>query len=699
MEHRTPAALAVAATTVRDIEELPEFDFAKYDSERRARLLAPLSINDKAVERLRPCTPAQNGMISQSLHSQGTLYVNHVVYEVPEGTTEDALRSAWRKVQVKHEALRMGFVETEEAQTPFAMVIYSYEEVDVPLHTDVRSEAAVGAEIVNTVHLLAWRITIDRSSSPLKMILSIHHALYDAESLQVLLGDLALALQEKDLGNTPGIDGILRSMLAGANTADSKAEQFWRNSLENSSPSPFPNLNSVITGASDLYAVQKTSKLSYAALESSCRSNGCTIQAAGQTAWGLLLSAYIGEAGVTFGTVFSGRSGPQHESIVFPSLATLPVFCNASNGVSDILKDMTDFNGTAQRYKNVPLSDLQRFANLPGQSLFDTVFVYQKTNSELADNFNWRLVKESAAVDYNVSLELGTTSTEVSLTLTVNRGVVPEEHANLLIDQYDHMLNQVLRQGPYPMSTSEQLYSATPARFSSLPSPVQLLHQFVEEGASRTPNRSALEFAWDLSDSPKSRKVWSYHDLDEKANQVAHMIQSNGAKSGDIIAVCMHKCPEASFAFVGILKAGCAFLALDPELPQARKEFILKDSGATVLIADEMSNVQTDDMTAAVISISDGNLDAFSRSSVDVGLIDPQATCYCLYTSGTTGTPKGCELTHENAVQAMMAFQKLFLGTLERAFTMASVRQLLVRCLGLGAILELERGHHACWCT
>jgi len=662
MEHRTPAALAAAATTVRDTEESPEFDFAKYDSERRARLLAPLSINDKAVERLRPCTPAQNGMISQSLHSQGTLYVNHVVYEIPEGTTEDALRSAWRKVQVKHDALRMGFVQTEEAQCPFAMVIYSDEESDVPLHTDVCSESSMAAGIVNSIHLSAWRITIDRASNPFKMILSIHHALYDAESLQVLLGDLALALQEKELGRNLGIDGILRSMLAGADSANSKAEQFWRKSLENSSPSPFPNLNPVITGASDLYAVKKTSNLSYTALESSCRSNGCTIQAAGQTAWALLLSAYTGEAGVTFGTVFSGRTGSQHESIVFPSLSTLPVFCNASNSILDTLKDMTDFNGTAQRHKNVPLSDLQRFANLPGQSLFDTVFVYQKTSSEIADNFTWQLVKESAAVDYSVSLELGTTSKEVSLTLTVNRGVVPEEHANLLIDQYDHMLMQVLQEGSSSIIAPEQLYSATPARFPSLPSPVQLLHQFVEEGASRTPNRPALEFAWELSDSPKSRKVWSYQDLNDRANQVAHMIQANGAKPGDIIAVCMHKCPEASFAFVGILKAGCAFLALDPELPQARKEFILKDSGATVLIADEMSNVQTDDMTTAVISISDGNLDAFSRSSVDVGLIDSQATCYCLYTSGTTGTPKGCELTHENAVQAMMAFQKLFSG-------------------------------------
>jgi amino acid adenylation domain-containing protein len=124
----------------------------------------------------------------------------------------------------------------------------------------------------------------------------------------------------------------------------------------------------------------------------------------------------------------------------------------------------------------------------------------------------------------------------------------------------------------------------------------------------------------------------------------------------------MNKCPEASFAFVGILKAGCAFLALDPDLPQARKEFILKDSGATVFIVDETNNVQGKDLSVAVINISDSDLDAFPKSPVNVGFIDPQATCYCLYTSGTTGTPKGCELTHENAVQAMMSFQKLFSG-------------------------------------
>lgn len=662
MEQRTPAALAAVATATNHTEDQPEIDLAKYDLEHRSGLLEPLGISETRLESLRPCTPSQNGMIAQSLQSHGALYVNHIVYDIPEGITEDELRCAWRKVQSKHQALRMGFVQTEEGQCPFAMMIYRNDEANIPFQSGSRSEAEISAAIVLKIHRPAWQVAVDLTSESRSMTLSIHHALYDAESLQALLRDLTLAVQAKDLGISPGIDGILRSMLAGAYHSGTQAEQFWRKSLENSSPSPFPNLNSVITNASDLYTVQKVSTLSYASLESLCKTKGCTIQAAGQAAWALLLSAYTGEAGVTFGTVFSSRTGSQHDSVVFPSLATVPVFCNTAKGFSETLKDMTDFNGAAQRYKNVPLTDLQRFANLPGQTLFDTVFVYQKSSGKTSYDFAWRMLNQSAAVDYNVSLELGSTSTEVSFALTANRGIIPEEHAWLLINQYDHLLDQVLSESTPSDSSLVELYSATPAKCPSLPSPVRLMHQFVEEGARNTPHRPALEFAWDLSNTPKSRKIWSYQKLDGRANQVAHMLQANGAKSGDIVAVCMQKCPEASFAFVGILKAGCAFLAMDPELPQARKEFILKDSGAILLLVDQTNDLQGDETPTKVMDLSEDSLDVFPTSPVHVATIDPQATCYCLYTSGTTGTPKGCELTHENAVQAMMAFQKLFAG-------------------------------------
>ena len=665
LEYRTPAAITAAAAVTPSVQDdaSTRIDLAKYDADHRSTLLKPLNISSSTLESLRPCTAAQCGMLSQSLQSHGALYVNHITYELPKDIGEDELRSAWRQVQRKHQALRMGFVQTEEARCPFAMIIYHQDAVDVPLQNGSLNETDVSACLVDNICLPVWLVNLDLTSQKRNMTLSIHHALYDAEGLQILFRDLSLALQHEPLGVSASIDGALRLMLVGADSVQAEAEQFWRKALEKSSVAPFPNLNPVVTAASDLYSVQKSSHLTYQALDRLCKRQGCTIQAAGQSAWALLLSSYLGEANVTFGTVFSGRTGSRDDNVVFPSLTTIPVSCNISEGTPALLNDMTNFNGSAQRYRHVPLSDIQRFANLPGQSLFDTVFVYQKSASGSSAGLPWELVNQSAAVDYNVSLELEAKSAgTISLTLTTNRGVVPEEHAQLLLNQYDHLLAQLLSGDSPSVQSPSTLYSATPAKHDSLPSPFQLLHQFVEQGAENWPDRQALEFVWTLDNTTKSRRTWSYRELNERANQVAHLILAKGTKPGSIVAVCMDKCPEASFAFIGILKAGCAFLALDPELPQARKQFILEDSSAGILFTDQVLETQEDDASTTVVTLGANVLDSFPTSPIDVGTIDSQATCYCLYTSGTTGTPKGCELTHENAVQAMMAFQKLFAG-------------------------------------
>ncbi len=122
--------------------------------------------------------------------------------------------------------------------------------------------------------------------------------------------------------------------------------------------------------------------------------------------------------------------------------------------------------------------------------------------------------------------------------------------------------------------------------------------------------------------------------------------------------------PEAYFAILGILKAGCCFLALVPAAPSSRKHFIIQDSRATVVLTGIARTGDFDTTSKIpVIVIDEQCLAQASPSPVDnSSLIPASAACYCLYTSGTTGAPKGCEITHENAVQAMLAFQELFSG-------------------------------------
>jgi len=249
--------------------------------------------------------------------------------------------------------------------------------------------------------------------------------------------------------------------------------------------------------------------------------------------------------------------------------------------------------------------------------------------------------------------------------ITFASSILPREQALLLLDQIKTLFSEFIFYAEDEIVTAIErtplLYSITPAKNVEISSEVTLLHQFVEYSVLKHPQKTALEFASALHEDKFVSQCWTYKELDAEGNKIANLLLKNGVKPGRLVAICFDKCPEASFAILGILKAGCAFVAVDPGSPSARKSFIIKDSGADVLLS--MRN-QSQDLECH-IEVPTVNLDDISEIIPTTKpalerIISPQDRSYCLYTSGTTGTPKGCELTHENAVQAMLSFQRLF---------------------------------------
>lgn len=237
----------------------------------------------------------------------------------------------------------------------------------------------------------------------------------------------------------------------------------------------------------------------------------------------------------------------------------------------------------------------------------------------------------------------------------------------ILLNQYNKLLEHTIFSidsgADDYISLGDQFLSVTPAKENKIPTTVSLLHQFVEESARKVPEKPAFEFAFGPNADNLQKKTWSYREFNEDGNRVARYLQDKGVTPGGIIAICFDKCPEASLAILGILKAGCAYLAIDPSAPIWRKQFIMEDSSTTLLLCNQSRKLELEALSGVDVQALDepGKYQHFSPSQPSLAReIQPNDTCYCLYTSGTTGTPKGCEITHDNAVQAMLAFQRLF---------------------------------------
>ncbi|KAM3421179.1 hypothetical protein BST61_g1588 [Cercospora zeina] len=669
MQLQTPAALARLISFKREVDDdiaAETFDFDAFAAQHKHRVLESLAVQEDAIEAIRPCTSAQSGMLAQFVQSGGSHYFSQSVYEVPDDVEIQQIQSAWAAVQQKHQVLRMGFSETDDAAIPFAMLIYK--SGSVPLQTVSETGKAsqeqlslsMRSSVLNALQFPAWRAVVQNTDQRCHMVLSLHHALYDADALELILTDFARALQGKDLGQPRSIDAVLRMQLNGAAEGKDSSEQFWKKSLESAHLVKFPNLTPTVVRESKALSAEHSCRTPISTLEAFCRSEGVTIQAVGQTIWAQLLAAYLGEPAVTFGTVFSGLSSSATKGVAFPSISTLPVHCDTKRSLLDVVQAMVAHNSSAQRHRFTPLSDIQRLAGTPGQALFDTIFVYQRSNADEDECFSWNTVSDSLGIDYAVSMEMQADHKGgLGLRLTHDIAIVPGDHALLLLRQFDLLLHSMISSEPQDL-TGTGIMSIVAPKEAAIPSNVTLLHEFLERGAVEHPEKPAFEFIYSLEDQNKSRKQWSYRELNERANQVAHLIQQHSVQPGSIVSVCMSKSPEATFAFIGILKAGCAFLAMDPDLPLARRKFIVEDSASQLLFVD--AGKVDSEMADAVrnVELTEQSLATLPTSAPPVGVIDPSSTSYCLYTSGTTGAPKGCEITHENAVQAMLSFQRLF---------------------------------------
>ena len=653
------------------------------------------------VEDFYPLSPMQQGMLFHTLYSPNSgVYFEQLTCTLGKLANAQAFKQAWQQVTDRHPILRTSFVwegVKEPVQVVYRQVQLPWEECDwqefapaaqqQQLETFLKSDRERGFDMRQPPLMRMTLIKLAKDTY--YFIWSHHHLLLDGWSNPTILTEVFDFYQAFLNGEQLSLPRPrpYRDYIVWIQQQNlSEAESFWRQRLQGfTAPTPLPierDFGDAAGEESDREQQILLPVATTAALRSLARKQQLTLNTLVQGAWGLLLSRYSGEEDIIFGTVVSGRPPDLAgvESMVGLFVNTLParVKIHPKDSLLSWLKQLQERQIEARQYEYSPLVEVQRWSEVPrGLPLFDTLVVFE--NYPLESSLQKRV--QNLEIESILSFE----KTNYALTLTV----VPGEELALKIGYNSNRFEdsaiarmlghlQTLLEGmianPHQklsnlclLSAAEQQqllvkWNDTQADYPKNAS----IHELFAAQVERSPDavaaiceneqlelwqKDSQEQAGCLFHNNYARGLLTYRELNAKANQIAHYLQSLGVKPEVLVGICFERSLEMLAAILGILKVGAAYVPLDPAYPQERRSFMLADAKVPVLLTQKNLLETLPEHSAKVVCI-DAEWEEISRQSDRNPAVKVEADrlAYVLYTSGSTGTPKGVLGTHRGTV-------------------------------------------------
>ncbi|TPX66343.1 hypothetical protein SpCBS45565_g04526 [Spizellomyces sp. 'palustris'] len=586
-----------------------------------------------------PCTPLQEGMLAQT-HQNSRQYITHTVLELNNGTNLVRLKKAWEDVIRGMDIFRTFFHVVDDGVWGMAQVVRS--SVWMPWSViKVDSKAGLeafieGIEIGLTDPPIAFGEV--HVGEEVYLVLSLHHALYDGWSFEMVLRDVEGVYGGGLVPPRPAYRGVVEYILS---RPEAPAKAYWMERLKGVVPTLVPDLGGV-EGVGSVRVCEVLTEV----VEGGVKGLGVSLLAVGQAAWAKVLGIYGGEEDIVFGHLTSGRTLPipNITSIPGPTFNTLPIRTHLSPSKTNLslIQELDTQHREGMPYTCTPLRDIQKWV---GKSLFETLFVVRPRGLN-GGNGIWRVVDGKANVDYALSLELESTSTNLTLHATTTRLTLPQ--LDLLLHTYQVILTDMLTRPGAPSTSLPILPPKILSKTHGTPKQgFKSMQSGVEGFARTTPTHPALEFM-----TGEKTTVWTYSELNGQANRFARRLRAYGVGPGDLVPIVVEKGVWMYVALLGVLKCGAGYVPIDPDAPMERKKFVVGDVGAKWVVVSRGLEVQGVQCIIVENSERDGELDTDLQVEVD-----PQSTCYVIYTSGTTGTPKGVEISHANLYASLEAFE------------------------------------------
>ncbi len=596
------------------------------------------------------------------------------------------LRRALDRLVARHEVLRttFAFVEGEPVQqiAPAEDSRFHLVEHDLRHHTDAKEELKrVAAE--------EWSMAFDLEAGPLirgllirqgneeyVFLIAIHHIVSDAWSFGVFSNELSSLYGAYVRGEEDGLPELgvqyadyavwQRKWLEGEVLG--KQAEYWKRALAGAPevlqlPADHvrPEQQSYSGSAAKLVLDEELT----AGLRGLSRKHKTTLYMTVLAGWAALLARLSGQDEVVIGTPIANRNRVEIEGLIGFFVNTLAVRLGVSETatVGELLERVKGQVLAAQEHEDIPFEQVVEIVR-PSRSLahnpvFQVGFAWQNAPKGTI-NLPGLQVSPFTALPHDISkFDL-----QLSLHEEGNQIVGGVEYATALYERstierylgyFRNLLEAMVADDTQAvdrlplLEVSERhrvLYEWNQTR-TEFPSD-KCVHELFEEQVAKTPEATAVVF---------EEEELSYAELNRRANRLAHYLRELGVRPDDRVAICVERSLEMIIALLAVLKAGGAYVPLDPAYPVERLRFMIEDSAPAALLTQSHleklfagidDNLPVLDLTAATPPWQEHPETNPVPNTIGLG---PQHLAYVVYTSGSTGSPKGVLVTHLNVVR------------------------------------------------
>jgi amino acid adenylation domain-containing protein/non-ribosomal peptide synthase protein (TIGR01720 family) len=619
------------------------------------------------IEDILPLTPLQEGLLFHALYNSGArdAYTIQIGMNIEGALDSLRMQRAVEALLQRHAGLRVVFFHEGlscAAQIILARVQAPWREMDWSSLTDAekdrrRSQLKLeerAQRFVLSISPLFRFVLIRLERERYLLLFTVHHILMDGWSAPLFLRELfVLYGSNADAGVLHPVTPYASYLHWLASHDQVSALAVWKEYLagldggthlvqtqeEIHAPEPQPLCDRTLSP-------QLTAEL-----HSLARERGLTLNTIIQGLWALLLAKLTSRDDVVFGITVSGRPAdlPGIEGTVGLFINTVPlrVRLNPAENFAVLLANIQESQGGLLGIQHVGLAEIQRVSGLG--ELFDTLLVFENYPKDAhltkIDFGGIRVptLESQDSTHYALALVLHT-GEQLRFKFQYNPTRIENATVERTADEFMHLLRASMTADDRPWQhlilpgereRRQILYEWNqPPR--ELPGPA-CVHGLFEEQVQRTPEAVAVVFG---------ETALTYAELNLRANRLAHYLQQLGVKTESRVAICLERGIEIIVAELGILKAGGTYVPLDPGYPAEHKAMLLSDSGARVIVtknnmgATDISGMTKVDIEEALSKKVEG------EEKGPATVQDGEALAYIMYTSGSTGQPKGVMVPH-----------------------------------------------------